>query len=250
LTPARGADTFRLRYELTRAAGAKMSWIDELAYDERGLVPVVAQDADTGEVLMLAWASAEALRRTQETGRAHYFSRSRQALWAKGETSGNVQHVREIRVDCDADALVYRVSQTGPACHTGERTCFHRAASAETLAEAADPRPVMARVDEIVARRFAERPPGSYTTYLFERGIDKILKKVGEEATETVIAAKNEGTDELRSEAADLLFHLLVLFRARGLPLADVWAELDRRFGAAAREGSTAPPPSRSSDGT
>jgi phosphoribosyl-ATP pyrophosphohydrolase/phosphoribosyl-AMP cyclohydrolase len=235
-----------------------MSWIDELTYDERGLVPVVAQDADTGEVLMLAWASAEALRRTQETGRAHYFSRSRQALWAKGETSGNVQHVREIRVDCDADALVYRVSQEGPACHTGARTCFYRAASTNApaststdgLRDAPDPRPVIARVDEIVARRFEERPAGSYTTYLFEKGIDKILKKVGEEATETVIAAKNENNDELRSEAADLLFHLLVLFRARGLPLADVWAELDRRFGAAPREGSTAPPPPRSSDGT
>jgi phosphoribosyl-ATP pyrophosphohydrolase/phosphoribosyl-AMP cyclohydrolase len=247
-----------------------MSWIDEVAFDERGLVPVVAQDADTGEVLMLAWANAQALGRTQETGRAHYFSRSRQSLWAKGETSGNVQHVREIRVDCDADALVYRVAQSGPACHTGERTCFYRAVATDTstgpssdtsvdtsaeqsaggLTEAADPRPVIARVDEIVAKRFQERPAGSYTTYLFEKGIDKILKKVGEEATETVIAAKNESNDELRSEAADLLFHLLVLFRARGLPLADVWAELDRRFGAKPREGATAPPPSRSSDGT
>ena len=248
-----------------------MSWISEVRFDERGLVPVVAQDADTGEVLMLAWANAEALARTHETGRAHYFSRSRQALWAKGDTSGNVQHVREIRVDCDADALVYRVSQTGPACHTGERTCFYRAVAADSssadtaadsspdapvsdatdgLTEAVDPRPVLARVDDIIARRFRDRPAGSYTTYLFEKGIDKILKKVGEEATETVIAAKNENNQELRSEAADLLFHLLVLFRARGLPLAEVWDELDRRFGAAPREGSTAPPPSRSSDGT
>jgi phosphoribosyl-ATP pyrophosphohydrolase/phosphoribosyl-AMP cyclohydrolase len=227
-----------------------MSWIDELKYDERGLVPVVAQDAATGEVLMLAWANAQALRLTEETRRAHYWSRSRGELWAKGDTSGHVQHVREIRVDCDQDALIYRVDQTGAACHTGERTCFYRAASADGLTNAADPRPVIARVDEIVARRHAERPEGSYTTYLFGKGIDKILKKVGEEATETVIAAKNEGTDELRSEAADLLFHLLVLFRARGLPLAEVWDELDRRFGAAPREGSTAPPPSRSSDGT
>jgi phosphoribosyl-ATP pyrophosphohydrolase/phosphoribosyl-AMP cyclohydrolase len=227
-----------------------MSWIDELRYDERGLVPVVAQDAATGEVLMLAWATAQALRETERTGRAVYFSRSRQALWAKGDTSGHVQHVREIRVDCDRDALVYRVDQEGPACHTGQRSCFYRAAAGDALADAADPRPVVARVDEIVAQRFRERPQGSYTAYLFAKGLDKILKKVGEEATETVIAAKNEGTDELRSEAADLLFHLLVLFRQKGLPLADVWSELDHRFGAAPREGSTAPPPSRSSDGT
>jgi phosphoribosyl-ATP pyrophosphohydrolase/phosphoribosyl-AMP cyclohydrolase len=227
-----------------------MPWIDELAYDDRGLVPVVAQDAATGEVLMLAWANAEALRLTRETGRAHYWSRSRGSLWAKGETSGHVQHVREVRVDCDRDALVYRVDQTGPACHTGERSCFYRAAAADGLADAADPRPVIARVADIIARRHAERPEDSYTTYLFGKGIDKILKKVGEEATETVIAAKNEGTAELRSEAADLLFHLLVLFRAKGLPLAEVWDELDRRFGAAPREGSTAPPPSRSADGT
>lgn len=227
-----------------------MSWIDELTYDERGLLPVVAQDAGTGEVLMLAWANARAVRLTHETGRAHYWSRSRGELWAKGETSGHVQHVRDIRVDCDGDALVYRVHPQGPACHTGNRSCFYRAGDGERLGDAGDPRPVIARVDDVIARRHAERPAESYTTYLFARGIDKILKKVGEEATETVIAAKNEGTDELRSEAADLLFHLLVLFRAKGLPLDEVWGELDRRFGTAPREGSTAPPPSRSSDGT
>lgn len=227
-----------------------MSWIDQMKFDERGLVPVVAQDAETGEVLMLAWANDEALRLTRETGRAHYWSRSRGALWQKGETSGHTQEVREVRVDCDADALVYRVAQTGPACHTGERTCFHRAAEGDALGTAADPRPTLARVDEIVGRRFAERPEGSYTTYLFTHGIDKILKKVGEEATETVIAAKNDGTDELRSEAADLLFHLLVLFREKGLPLGEVWAEMDARFGRAPRPGAASPPPSRSSDGS
>lgn len=233
-----------------------MSWISRIGFDERGLVPVVAQDAATGEVLMLAWADREALERTRESGLAHYWSRSRGALWQKGETSGHVQRVREIRVDCDGDALVYRVEQAGPACHTGERTCFYRAVADDGaegdggLVPAADPRPVLARVDEIVARRYEERPEGSYTTYLFGQGIDKILKKVGEEATETVIAAKNQGTAELRAEAADLLFHLLVLFRVRGLPLEEVWDEMDRRFGAAPRPGSTAPPPSRSSDGT
>ncbi|HET6230978.1 MAG TPA: bifunctional phosphoribosyl-AMP cyclohydrolase/phosphoribosyl-ATP diphosphatase HisIE [Longimicrobiaceae bacterium] len=227
-----------------------MSWIDELAYDERGLVPVVAQDAASGEVLMLAWANAEAVRLTAETGDAHYWSRSRGELWRKGGTSGHVQRVREVRVDCDRDALVYRVEQSGPACHTGERTCFYRAPDGDSLAEAADSRPVLTRIDDIIEQRHAERPEGSYTTYLFDKGVDKILKKVGEEAAETIIAAKNSGTDELRSEAADLVFHLLVLLRERGLPLSDVYAELDARFGAAPRAGSTAPPPSRSSDGT
>lgn len=227
-----------------------MSWIDEVKFDERGLVPVVAQDARTGEVLMLAWATAEALRLTAETGRAHYWSRSRGALWAKGATSGHVQAVEDLRLDCDGDAVLYRVRQTGPACHTGERSCFFRVAEQDALADAPDPRPVLARVAETVEKRFEERPEGSYTTYLFTQGVDKILKKVGEEAAETIIAAKNEGTDELRSESADLLFHLLVLWRARGLPLDDLWAELDRRFGAAPRAGSTSPAPRRSSDGT
>ncbi|HEX2202094.1 MAG TPA: bifunctional phosphoribosyl-AMP cyclohydrolase/phosphoribosyl-ATP diphosphatase HisIE [Longimicrobium sp.] len=227
-----------------------MSWIDEVKFDERGLVPVVAQDAGTGEVLMLAWADAEALRLTAETGRAHYWSRSRGALWAKGDTSGHVQAVADVRLDCDGDAVLYRVRQTGPACHTGERSCFFRAVEDDGLIDAPDPRPVLARVAETVAKRYEERPEGSYTTYLFAQGLDKILKKVGEEATETILAAKNEGTDELRSESADLLFHLLVLWRARGLPLDDLWAELDRRFGAAPRAGSTSPAPRRSSDGT
>jgi phosphoribosyl-AMP cyclohydrolase / phosphoribosyl-ATP pyrophosphohydrolase len=226
-----------------------MSWTDPITFDDRGLVPVVAQDAATGEVLMLAWADREALERTRDTGRAHYWSRSRRALWAKGETSGNVQEVVEVRVDCDADAVLYRVRQRGPACHTGERSCFHRAPAAEggALEPAPDPRPVLARVEEILARRNAERPEGSYTTYLFTQGVDKTLKKVGEEAAETIIAAKNGDDDALVSESADLLFHLLVLWRQRGLPAAAVWAELDRRFGAPPRP---APAPSRASDGS
>lgn len=223
-----------------------MSWTDSISFDGRGLVPVVAQDAATGEVLMLAWANAEALRLTRETGRAHYWSRSRAALWCKGETSGNVQQVEEVRVDCDADAVLYRVRQTGPACHTGERSCFHRAVSPQGAVEAAsDPRPILARIEETLARRDAERPEGSYTTYLFAQGIDKTLKKVGEEAAETIIAAKNGDDAGLASESADLLFHLLVLWRQRGLPAAAVWDELERRFGAVPRE---APRPSRASD--
>jgi len=212
------------------------SWMDRLKFDERGLVAVVAQEAETGEVLMLAWADRDALSRTLETGRAHYRSRSRGALWRKGETSGYVQEVREVRVDCDGDAVLYRVAQTGPACHTGEGSCFHRRVEEGGLEPAPGTGHVLSRVEEIVRDREAARPDGSYTTYLFEKGVDKILKKLGEETAETIVAAKNPGTDELRSESADLLFHLVVLLRARGLPLAEVWDELERRFGAPPRD--------------
>ncbi|HEX8430466.1 MAG TPA: bifunctional phosphoribosyl-AMP cyclohydrolase/phosphoribosyl-ATP diphosphatase HisIE [Longimicrobium sp.] len=227
-----------------------MTWMDGLTFDERGLLPVVAQDADSGEVLMLAWANAEALRLTVETGRAHYWSRSRGELWAKGDTSGNTQEMVDVRVDCDADAILYRVRQSGPACHTGERSCFHRVVDDGALAEASDPRPVLARVESIIAERHATRPAESYTTYLFGAGTDKILKKIGEESVETVIAAKNGDAAELASEAADLLFHLLVLFQAQGVPFSAVYDELGRRFGAAPRRGSVSPAPRRASDGT
>lgn len=213
-----------------------MSWIEQVKFDARGLVPVVAQDARTGEVLMLAWANAEALHRTNETGRATYWSRSRDELWVKGETSGNAQEIEDVRLDCDGDAILYRVRQSGPACHTGERTCFHRAVDGDALVAAEDARPVLARIAETVAARDVERPEGSYTTYLFAEGIDKVLKKVGEEAAEIIIAAKNEGTVQLRAESADLLYHLLVLWRTKGLPLDELWAELDQRFGRAPRE--------------
>ncbi len=225
-----------------------MSWIEQVKFDERGLVPVVAQDARTGEVLMLAWANAQALGLTLETGRAHYWSRSRGELWKKGETSGNMQQVADVRLDCDGDAVLYRVHQTGPACHTGERSCFFRAVDSSELTSAEDPRHVLARVEEIVAERDEARPEGSYTTYLFGAGVDKILKKVGEEATETIIAAKNEGTDDLRAESADLLYHLMVLWRARGLAPDEVWAELDRRFGQAPRATSVNPAERRGSE--
>jgi phosphoribosyl-ATP pyrophosphohydrolase/phosphoribosyl-AMP cyclohydrolase len=223
-----------------------MSWIDQITFDERGLVPVVAQDARTGEVLMLAWANREALEQTSRTGRATYWSRSRASLWVKGETSGHAQQVVDVRVDCDADAVLYRVRQAGPACHTGERSCFHRLGD-DDLSEAPDPRPMLARLEEIIERRERERPEGSYTTYLFAQGPDKILKKLGEETAETIIAAKNGDNAELRSESADLLFHLMVLWRARGLDADEVWDELDRRFGRAPRPE---PGPTRASDGS
>jgi len=225
-----------------------MSWLDQVKFDDRGLVPVIAQDARTGEVLMLAWANAQALGLTLETGHAHYWSRSRGELWKKGGTSGNLQRLSDVRLDCDGDAVLYRVHQSGPACHTGERTCFHRAVGDDALVPASDARAVLARVEQIVAARDTERPEGSYTTYLFSQGIDKVLKKVGEEATETIIAAKNEGTEGLRAESADLLYHLMVLWRAKGLPLDELWSELDQRFGQAPRDGSTAPSARRSSE--
>ena len=230
-----------------------MPWTDRITFDDRGLVPVVAQDARTGEVMMLAWANAEALRLTVETGRAHYWSRSRASLWCKGESSGHAQAVVDVRVDCDADAVLYRVHQAGPACHTGERSCFHRMVvddADDEFVEAPEPRPMLARLEQIVAERERDRPEGSYTTYLFTQGVDKILKKVGEEVAETIIAAKNGDNAELRSESADLLFHLMVLWRARGLDADDVWAELERRFGAAPRPGSTEGRASRAREGT
>lgn len=212
-----------------------MRWIDQLRFDAAGLVPVVTQDSTSGEVLMLAYANRAAVERTLQTGHAHYWSRSRGELWRKGATSGHVQEIVDVRVDCDADALLYLVRQTGPACHTGEPTCFHRRPDREALTPAPRTGHILARLEEIVDARQSDRPEGSYTTYLFDKGIDKILKKVGEEATEVVIAAKNDSGAELSAEAADLLFHLLVLLRARSMPLSDVWEVLETRFGTASR---------------
>ncbi|CAN5730414.1 bifunctional phosphoribosyl-AMP cyclohydrolase/phosphoribosyl-ATP diphosphatase HisIE [soil metagenome] len=212
-----------------------MGWIEELKFDAAGLVPVVAQDARTGTVLMLAYADREALERTVESGCAHFWSRSRKELWEKGATSGNVQNVVEVRVDCDGDAILYRVEQTGPACHTGETSCFHRLVEDDSLVATGEPAHILARLESIVRERDLTRTEGSYTSYLFESGLDKILKKIGEEATEVVIAAKNEDRAALSGEAADLLFHLMVLLRQRGAPLSGIWEELEGRFGRAPR---------------
>ncbi|CAN5772450.1 bifunctional phosphoribosyl-AMP cyclohydrolase/phosphoribosyl-ATP diphosphatase HisIE [soil metagenome] len=212
-----------------------MSWIEQLKFDESGLIPVVTQEVSTGTVLMLAYANREALERTAARGRAHYWSRSRQVLWEKGGTSGNTQEVREIRADCDGDAVLYRVHQSGPACHTGETSCFHRVTTPDSLESAGEPAHILARLETLIGERDSSRAANSYTTYLFESGTDKVLKKIGEEATEVVIAAKNANRTELRGEVADLLFHLLVMLRQQGLPLEALWDELDGRFGRAAR---------------
>lgn len=213
-----------------------MSWIQHVTFGADGLLPVVAQAAESGEVLMLAHANREALESTIRTGQAHYWSRSRQEIWRKGATSGHTQEVVEVRPDCDGDAVLYRVRQTGPACHTGQRSCFHRTVRDDSLRLSdGSPGDMLHRLEEVVGARDEGRPEGSYTTYLLEQGLDKILKKLGEEATEVVIAAKNGDAADLTAEAGDLLYHLLVLLRVREVPLAGVREELGRRFGGASR---------------
>ena len=218
--------------------------VDELRYDERGLVPVVVQDARTREVLTLAYMNAESLRRTLDEGETWFWSRSRARLWHKGETSGHTQKVLSLSADCDRDALVALVEPNGPACHTGARSCFQsETAGASEFApveiEAGRARPAgtvggalgetLATLSALIEDRRAARPANSYTTYLFEQGLDKILKKVGEESAETIIAAKNADAPALVAEVSDLLYHLLVLLVERGVKLEEVEAELSRR---------------------
>ena len=206
------------------------SWLAGVRFGADGLVPVVAQEGRSGDVLMVAWANREALKRSAATGQAHYYSRSRQTLWRKGEASGHTQVIREIRIDCDGDTVLYRVDQTGPACHTGARTCFASVVWEGTLAGSEDPGGhLLSRLASTIAARAAERPAGSYTVQLLDRGVAKASQKVGEEAVEVVVAANAEEPERLASEAADLLYHLLVLLQARGVPLDAVLRELERR---------------------
>jgi len=195
----------------------------EVVFDERGLVVCVIQDWRTGEVLTVAHMNAESLARTRETGEVHLWSRSRQELWHKGETSGNTQALRALRVDCDGDALVALVEPRGPACHTGERTCFHRGAL-----EPPAPFEVLPALERVIADREAERPPGSYTARLLD---DPSLmgEKVEEEAAEVVAASREESDLRLDEEAADVLYHLVVLLRSRGRGLADAAEVLSGR---------------------
>lgn len=203
-------------------------------YDANGLVPVVVRDVETGDVLTLAWANAEALEKTRETGLSHFYSRSRKALWKKGETSGHVQHVAAISFDCDRDAVLYDVRPVGPACHTGARTCFTRV---DTLAPGTGEagRLDLTALFATIADRRDNPEEGSYTNKLLDAGPARIAQKVGEEAVETALAAVG-GTDEaLAGEAADLLYHLAVLLTARGLAPKDVAAVLEKRRGAPRR---------------
>ncbi|HEX2396519.1 MAG TPA: bifunctional phosphoribosyl-AMP cyclohydrolase/phosphoribosyl-ATP diphosphatase HisIE [Solirubrobacteraceae bacterium] len=201
----------------------------DIAYDERGLVPCVVQDWRTGEILTLAYMDAEALRRTRETGEMHFWSRSRGELWHKGATSGNTQALRAIRYDCDADALLALVEPSGPACHTGERTCFHRGEL-----EPAAPHEALAALERVVAERARDRPSRSYTVDLLDAP-DRLADKVREEADEVTRAAVDETDERVAEEAADLLYHLCVLLRSRDLGLADAERVLEaRRRGTAA----------------
>ncbi len=206
-------------------------WLSAVRFGADGLVPVVAQESRSGDVLMVAYANREALERTAASGQAHYYSRSRAALWRKGESSGHTQAVREIRLDCDGDAVLYRVDQTGPACHTGTPTCFARASCGDgTLRDLVDPGGhLLTRLAATVADRARSRPSGSYTVSLLDAGVPSISRKVGEEGVEVVVAANTEDDERLASEAADLLYHLLVLLHARGVPLDAVWRQLEQR---------------------
>ncbi len=198
-----------------------------MKFDEKGLIVAIAQDALTGDVLMQAYMNKEALKLTQETGYMHYYSRSRQCLWKKGETSGNIQKVVGGWKDCDGDCVLFKVLQTGVSCHTGNKTCFFT----EIFANNEVDYRIVFDVLETIKDRKVNPIKGSYTNYLFKEGLDKILKKIGEEATETVIAAKNNNKAELSMEISDLIYHMLILMEDRGIEPRDIFQELMKRQG-------------------
>ena len=206
---------------------SEISW-DMFKLNSDGLIPVISQDALTDEVLILAYMNEEAFNKTLRTGKMTYFSRSRQTLWTKGETSGHYQYVRSLKLDCDNDTILARVIQIGPACHTGRHSCFF-----QDLFEKSGPeknaRHVLDEVYKIIEDRKANPREGSYTNYLFDKGIDKILKKVGEENTEIIIAAKNPDPSEIKYEISDYLYHLMVLMVERGVTWDEIADELARR---------------------
>jgi len=209
----------------------------ELKWDAQGLIPAVAQETVTGEVLMVAWMDHQALAKTLETGLAHYWSRSRRALWRKGETSGHEQHVDGVYADCDGDTLLVQVHQEGVACHTGARTCFFTRLEGGEAPALSGAGPAMLEVlERVLQSRKVERPEGSYTAGLFARGETQICRKIGEEATEVVTAALGgEGDPRVISEVADLWFHTMVLLAARGIPLRRVFEQLAARHGEKSR---------------
>ncbi|HEY4185856.1 MAG TPA: bifunctional phosphoribosyl-AMP cyclohydrolase/phosphoribosyl-ATP diphosphatase HisIE [Polyangia bacterium] len=216
-------------------ADAPLALLDATVFDAAGLVPVIAQDAKTGVVRMFAWANREALALTLETGQGHFWSRSRKAVWRKGETSGNGLAVREVRIDCDGDAVLYLVDPDGPSCHTGRTSCFFRKADgAAVIEDDGPPDPpavVVSRVAEVVARRRRERPDKSYVVSLLDAGWPKILAKLAEESGELAESLPQADLAHTAHEAADLIFHMLVGLEAAGVPLDDVYGQLRRRFG-------------------
>jgi len=211
----------------------------ELRLDEHGLVPAIVQDARTGQVLMLGWMNPGALRRTLEGGEAWFFSRSRSDLWRKGELSGNGMRVAGVWADCDGDALLVQVEPTGPACHTGEATCFHNPVQAVPPFRRVERGPgILEELFQVIQDRRRDRPEGSYTTRLLEQGRARIAQKVLEEAGEVVIAGLQGQGDRLAEESADLLYHLLVLLADAGVSPEAVWAVLRRRRGTGAGGGT------------
>ncbi|MCD8511763.1 MAG: bifunctional phosphoribosyl-AMP cyclohydrolase/phosphoribosyl-ATP diphosphatase HisIE [Bacillus sp. (in: Bacteria)] len=204
--------------------------LENVKFDEKGLVPAIVQDAQSKEVLTLAYMNDESLKKSMETKETWFFSRSRQELWHKGATSGNTQRIVEMRLDCDQDAIVVMVEPSGPACHKGTYSCFWKQGN-RPPASNGDRFAIINQLEKVIAERHGERPEGAYTTYLFNEGVDKILKKVGEEAAEVIIAAKNRDKEELTWESADLLYHWLVLLREQGLPLDEVLKRLAERHG-------------------
>ncbi|HLV08782.1 MAG TPA: bifunctional phosphoribosyl-AMP cyclohydrolase/phosphoribosyl-ATP diphosphatase HisIE [Halanaerobiales bacterium] len=224
---------------------------EKIKFDEKGLIPAVVQDSKSGQVLMVAYMNKESLNKTIEGGKACFWSRSRKELWVKGETSGNYQYVEELRLDCDGDTLLLRVNPAGPACHTGNRSCFFR-----TLYQNEDLGEIKLKEDTgesktgdendsnkifinkalflkelagVITDRWENPREGSYTNYLLEEGVDKVCKKIGEEAAEVIIGAKNESPEEIIYESGDLIFHLLVLFNIYNISLEALFSELEKR---------------------
>lgn len=223
-------------------------FLDELKFDAHGLIPVIIQDYTDGRVLMVAYMNRESIEKTLETGQTHFYSRSRQELWHKGATSGHFQHVKSLEVDCDRDALLWQVEQIGAACHEGLRSCFRGTAgktdeettltiqtedgsngSVNNAERQKNIGWILEELATVIASRKKEMPEGSYTTYLFTKGQDKILKKVGEEAAEVIIGAKNNSRNEIVYECSDLIYHLLVLLRHYDIELAEIAQELNKR---------------------
>jgi len=213
--------------------------IDNIRFDEKGLIPAIIQDYQSGQVLMMAYMNQESWKKTLETGKTWFYSRSRQKLWMKGEKSGNTQEVKEILYDCDQDTLLIKVIQTGVACHTGHYSCFYRDFEGNETEESitdlekvysSEQGPgILYELYDVISDRRKKMPEGSYTAYLFAKGLDKILKKVGEESSEVIIAAKNRVKNEVVYEISDLIYHLLVLMVEQGVELNEIFTELKSR---------------------
>ncbi len=199
--------------------------IDELKFDEKGLIPAIVQDFTSGKVLTVAYMNRDSLKMTVEKGLTVFYSRSRQKLWLKGETSGNYQHVVSIATDCDKDALLIKVNKDGPACHTGSDGCFDNGVLVDNGNEPFS----LEGLKKLIEGRKIDKKEGSYTTYLFEKGLDKILKKVGEECTEVIIGAKGGSKEETIFEIADLTYHVLVLMTEMGIEIDEIKTELAKR---------------------